>query len=325
MLDNKIVNRGRNTSIDVAKGITMLLVIWKHVCNNLPVAECFGTFNGFIGTMYMPCFFLLSGYFLKQEAFGSFVRKKIQTLLWPFIFTYLLSFVIAILVDNLMPGVMKNEVNIMNVFYSRNFTNGPIWFLSALFMAMIVVYWINRLPRESYRIVAAVVVGTLGYYWNRLFCFRLPMFFDTGLTAVLFVYAGRWIKQLTEKENKRFDYLLFGVLTFTLGFNYGMGCSMQDNSYPDNIILFVTTSTIGTLAVVLISKAIMENRILQYIGRNSLIILCFHMFVIMVAALVVKKMNLDNALALILCFVISTIVIIAIIPIVKKTLFFVFK
>lgn len=116
-----------------------------HVGNNIPKEYSVSWINGIIGCLYMPCFFILSGFFIKDEPFLVFLKKKIKALLLPLFFTYILSYIIAFGCSVAIPTLLKNDVSFWNLFLSENFTNGPIWFLSALFFALLILFCINKL------------------------------------------------------------------------------------------------------------------------------------------------------------------------------------
>src|ERR1035437_8554233 len=85
----------RNNSLDIAKGLGILLVIWGHaVC---PVKAYFYTFH-------VPLFFLLSGFvFNESYSLKATFYKKIKSLLIPFFFFLILlrlGFIIIHLIDH---------------------------------------------------------------------------------------------------------------------------------------------------------------------------------------------------------------------------------
>lgn len=303
----------------------MLMVVWMHCVNNLPKVPELDLISRFIGIMYMPCFFLISGYFLKDESYKTFLFKKIKTLVRPLFFVYILSYIFAFIISCFYPELLKNGVDFWNLFLSKIFTNGPIWFLAALFASLNVVYFIRRLPNKLVRWIIALSVCAIGFYWRHFFEWRLPLFFDTGLTAVVFVFMGSYIRKIMNKINNVWILWCLVVVCYIYTLFLGVGCSMQNNTYSDNLLEFIFSAISGSAVVLSLSKCIKKSSLLQYIGRNSLIVLCFHMFVLMGINFVIKKFVHNDFFALLICFTVTTIVTISIIPVIKKTLYFVFK
>ena len=71
----------RNTTISIAKGIAIILMVIAH-------AEAPGSLCRFIFEFHMPLFFITAGYFfslkyLNDEA--TFVKKRVKGLYWPFV------------------------------------------------------------------------------------------------------------------------------------------------------------------------------------------------------------------------------------------------
>ena len=71
----------RDTTISIAKGIAIILMVIAH-------AEAPGWLCRFIFEFHMPLFFITAGYFfslryLNDEAI--FVKKRIKGLYWPFV------------------------------------------------------------------------------------------------------------------------------------------------------------------------------------------------------------------------------------------------
>ena len=71
--------------IDLAKGICIMLVVLLHVFGDMS-----GTVIKIMNLFRMPLYFVLSGLFFKQyEGFYSFLKKKTNKLLIPFLFTFI--------------------------------------------------------------------------------------------------------------------------------------------------------------------------------------------------------------------------------------------
>ena len=143
----------RDTTISVAKGIAIILMVIAH-------AEAPGWLCKFIFEFHMPLFFITAGYFfstryLHDEA--TFVKKRIKGLYWPFVKWALFfliihnwMFDIGILNEvygNEQGGVLhpwswhQMQQNIWNIFTAMGgydaFLCGAFWFFRGLLVASI--------------------------------------------------------------------------------------------------------------------------------------------------------------------------------------------
>lgn len=143
----------RNTTISIAKGIAIILMVIAH-------AEAPGWLCKFIFEFHMPLFFITAGYFfslryLNDEA--TFVKKRIRGLYWPFwkwsVFFLVIHnwmFDIGVLNEvygNEMGGVTHPyswhaiQQNLWNITTAMGgydqFLCGAFWFFRGLFVASI--------------------------------------------------------------------------------------------------------------------------------------------------------------------------------------------
>ena len=83
----------RDTTIDVLKGIGIILVVIGHSC-------CPQLLNDFIFSFHMPLFFIASGYFFEMKNLENkkdYLKRKIRGIYFP----YLKWSVIFLLLHNL--------------------------------------------------------------------------------------------------------------------------------------------------------------------------------------------------------------------------------
>ena len=155
----------RDTTISVAKGIAIILMVIAH-------AEAPGWLCKFIFEFHMPLFFITAGYFfstryLHDEA--TFVKKRVKGLYWPFVkwalFFLILHnwmFDIGILNEvygNEQGGVLhpwswhQIQQNIWNIFTAMGgydaFLCGAFWFFRGLFVASILYLIIYKVLDSS--------------------------------------------------------------------------------------------------------------------------------------------------------------------------------
>ena len=165
------MNCSRDNSIDVAKGLCMILVVWVHCCYNVPHDTQLDFIRNYIQTMYMPCFFILSGLFAKDVPIRDFIRKKWKSLLKPLFFTYFMSIAIIWTALRNFPIHIKGELNVFSLFLSQAFPNGPIWFLAALFIALFLVLIVNKMKFVYIRMLLVIILfggGIIGMSFSLL-------------------------------------------------------------------------------------------------------------------------------------------------------------
>lgn len=166
--------------IDLAKGVCITLVIVGHTGLSITIPG--------LDAIRMPLYFILSGLFFKDYGgLGRLFKKKFNKILFPFLFFYLTAYVVFYTVEFLLPGFMTTGAKgIADVWTQRQYFNGPIWFLLALFWSNIMFCVISLLVRNMYiQGVIVIAVGCLGAYlgYNMVF---MPLMIDSAMTALPF-------------------------------------------------------------------------------------------------------------------------------------------
>lgn len=313
--------------LDITKGICMLLVIWTHIVSQFNIDnKIINITSEFIVSFYMPLFFIISGMFLKVNMdFKTFLLKKVNTILIPFIIFYVISFIVAYIVSELFKIKLNNSFswyNIFSIVKSETFSNGAIWFLSSLFFASIIYYLIAVLTKGNQIKMVCLIISfsLIGYYWSKIFKFRLPFFIDTSLTSLFFIYTGsEIIKYLSLLKEKKYLKYIVLVVSFSLTFilrNYGG--AMVSNGYSYNFLFYYLVGISGTLSVISFSSFFKKIPVINLIGVFSIIPLCTHYFLIKPLKLIIGKVVHDQIYVALIMLVIILIIMISIIPVMKK-------
>ena len=91
----------RDKSVDIAKGIGIILVVWGHTFGCCPILN-------WILLFHMALFFLLSGCFINpNDSYRVFFYKKWRTLLVPLISFYLICLSIKLILKVFLKGNYK--------------------------------------------------------------------------------------------------------------------------------------------------------------------------------------------------------------------------
>ena len=273
--------------VDLMKGICIMLVIIHHLVGKSPISPLYLTM------FRMPLYFLLSGlFFSTYGSFREFLIKKFNTLLVPFIFTWL--------VVRVHTGLHFGDWQMDVINY-----NVSIWFLMVLFQVGLVVYLITLLPREWMRLGIALALSLVGYVlWHRFTLppwwntvpglsamnhvlqqrITLPFWWDAVLSSTIFYYLGIQARRLRllEARARKWDVLflvlcllVFGILAYYFPKMFlDLRTNRINASYP--VLLIAALS--GTGIVFFLSKLIRYVPLISYYGRYSIIALCAHIF-----------------------------------------------
>lgn len=289
--------------IDLAKGICIILVVAFHISAfyhvPFPASSFFRAFR-------MPLYFFLSGFFFKTYGgFLSFIRKKTNKLLVPFVFFYLtLSVFLSIFLYREFGIVLEYAVNFdfwpaLTEFITReNFPNSPIWFLLCLFEINILFYICYTIadycPEFKLGLLLCLTfligVSGLGLSWFKM---NLPMFIDSSMTSLPFFMMGYVIKNHTSiLQQSRMDKysLLIIIVCFVLVFLLaGKGVSYKTNQFRGIAYLTIyICGFLGTMGIILTAKKLIKLPLVSYWGRYSIMILVTHRVVYQIYAPLIK-------------------------------------
>ena len=171
--------------IDLAKGFCILLVVFNHIHKTFDTQflldDCFKMFR-------MPLYFFLSGLFFKRyEGVLGFMKRKINKLLIPFVFFFLLtSFLIPSIISMLSGNNFKIEL-LWSFVSPEFFPNFPIWFLLCLFELNLMFYVVYLIAEKfgSYVVLVMTIlssaIGIFGYYLGHI-KLNLYMFADSAMS-----------------------------------------------------------------------------------------------------------------------------------------------
>lgn len=187
--------------------------------------------------------------------------------------------------------------------------NPPLWFLTCLFVTELLFYGLakNYYGKSGKLVFWLTAAGVIGYLYSVYIPFRLPWNADVALSAVVFYGAGNLFRKFTEPEKESgsgFNPEVDSVME--PGSRFREGFARAERFFPGVFILLnllylvyllefpaldkVNMNVLkyrgffsyyffafsGTFAFVYLFKKIGSSKILEYYGRNSLIVLAFH-------------------------------------------------
>jgi fucose 4-O-acetylase-like acetyltransferase len=139
--------------IDIAKGIAILLMVLGH--SSIP-----SFLSNLIWAFHMPLFFIASGWTTNWQKtdFIGFTKRKIRTLLVPFIFY---SFII------LSIYILEGWVDFNHWIYN-GWVSYALWFIPVLFLASLFSKLIYAIKKQIYFIWVCLCASRYQWYFEFL-------------------------------------------------------------------------------------------------------------------------------------------------------------
>lgn len=297
--------------IDALKGIGIMLVVFAH--HSLPVALDTYIFSFHMPLFFFISGFLFD--FGKYTGSATnFVKGRLRSLIVPYFCFALLTCLFYFLLDTrFQPGVTNIEFfeasalyGIYSILYALGplvSYNPPLWFLTCLFVTELLFYGFAKkyYGKPGKFVLLLTASGILGYLYSVYVPFRLPWNVDVALAAVVFYGAGNLFRKFTESKPGQGP-----GSSLESSSRVGEGLFRRDNFLPGLLILvnlfylgyllkFPTADKVnmnvlkyggffsfyffafsGALAFVYLFKKIGSSKVLEYYGRNSLIVLALH-------------------------------------------------
>ena len=279
LIKENIVKKNRIECIDIAKGITILLVVIGHV-SSLPIV-----INKIIYSFHMPLFFILSGYFFRKESLIQIAKRMFQTLIIPYLVVGGIMRIINITKNylNEQPFDLEDLLSLFGVCWQvgdRIVSVGAIWFLIVLFLAKI---FLQIFLNYKYGLVYILIISTISICITRYFHFILPFGIQQACVCTLFLYVGFLCKQYKLfEEVKMSDLFIYAMLFVMIPFMVKMNIGVRSNIYQFCIFSVITSSVI-TIFIILFLKSLLKFKIFKifkpfflWCGSYSLVILAIH-------------------------------------------------
>lgn len=275
--------RARNTYMDIAKGIGMLAVIVAHI--GIGKAG-----NILLYSFHLPLFFIISGYFFKMEDdIKNFLLKKSKGYLVPY-------FACAIVIACFLPIQYHTEMWYAPFFYAGfvlQMRYTTLWFLATLYVAVLLFWCIcKRCKNHTGKImVVSATLSIIFICYDEFVGQALPWNIDTAFIVLIYLALGYSMKQNDRMEqlvHVKWKWLLIiagvvvsGACTIA---NYKL-CQESYEMFRCQYGIFpltITAAITGSLSIILFSSYLQKEKILAWIGQNTMSFFAFHQSVAMV-------------------------------------------
>jgi acyltransferase len=278
----------RDTSIDIAKGIGITLVVFGH------------TYPTYLATSYVyafhvPLFFFLAGYKFNlpsyQKKLSYFIRRRVSRLMLPYLIAAICSYLLyAKLAPTLSLPLITGSAALQGILRANGNDlpfNIVLWFLPALFFAEMLFLTLTLMLKRFKLFAVIMLVSATGFILGGNNPLILGL--DIAMTMQFFLFFGylcRQAKWLEEAGQSKKIGILLGIACLT---TILMAVCSSANGRIDLMtrlyrqpLLFYIASLSGSISVLVVSLLLTFasnrhiGRILSSIGQASMDIFVSH-------------------------------------------------
>ena len=270
-----MVSGKRIEFIDLAKGVCIILVVAFHTELTAHLV--------YLKALRMPLYFILSGLFFKD--YGSFIvflEKKVNRILIPALFFFLLFIVFQLIVTRRM-----DLSEFISPVLTPQMPNLPVWFLICLFWINVIFCLISIYVKQP--VIRAAVVGVCGIagWLLSMKDIYLPLYISAALSALPFFYIGYLLRKIPLLYKNKYDrfnlplsILLLGIPSAYCLMEEAVYISFRTNLVQGNMAVIYLVSLSLVIGLLLLCKAVGWLPVVSYLGRYSIIVLGLHGIVI---------------------------------------------
>ena len=253
--------------LDILKGIGIIFVVVGHVYSNKII------FN-WIYSFHMPLFFLAAGWVYKEKSILMDIKRRIQTIVIPY-FSYGILILIywqfferrfrdadRSFIDSML-GLILGQYNYLDF-------NVHLWFLPCFFMTVVLFnIFVNIGGKRNAYVISAI----MSVFWLIVSLPELPWGGNRVFRYIIFYAIGTYG---ASKSSSTLSICKKSYIKGILAIGFIMVNFVLAYVYMTTGIMYFITALVGVEGIVLLSRFINKNNVLQYFGRISLIVLCIH-------------------------------------------------
>lgn len=333
MEGTQIKENQRLDYIDDLKGFGIILVVIGHHLVNVEEVLVW------IYSFHMPLFFIIAGYLSaykndKCNDIKSFIINKTKGLMYPYVTFSLINIIwyIAFYIITPLGGQPKVDLKLVFIVTLTTLGYQALWFLPTLLISTVLFNIINKTKFSHIIHILIMIFGCVvcvliqqtnmdanAFYYFANYISRLAV-------STSFIYIGSLVGKFLIKMNNLTEWICIvvcGVIaSVTLVKNlldmtrYNLAASMLENP-----VLFYISAISNSILFLLIFKKINPKKgLLNYYGKNSLIIMATHMgFPVEIAWIIIAQiikfpvsLTISSMFVIVIEFIIMTICILLI-------------
>lgn len=301
--------------LDAIKGYGIILVMMSHVDSIMPIGQ-------YLFSLFIPLFYIASGYVMRDESFTSLIKKKTNRLLIPYlVYGIVLTTFYDIIKssNNYQGGIMFEWIGLIysrfcfypygsnnNYYFMPIEADSTLWFLTSLFLGYICYKFL--VYRYFHKYVNYIIFLTY-LFLTAIFSYLsilLPWSLDVCFLVAIFMLIGNTLKRSKffneSYKNKRLLFFTLVVCYILLVYINGFSnLSVREyGSYGyTNIISILLFIISGILYFIVVSWIFMNLkewilRLFSFFGRQSLRLMCIQLPVLFYLRKIIRILDINN-------------------------------
>lgn len=288
----------RDTYIDIAKGIAMLMIVRIHTESAYEMHIPYPI-------IAVPFFFFVSGFFDKGDRpWGGWLKKNAYSLLVPAIIWSLITWIFVTGLSVVKSGNLY-DISLPVI------GGGVTWFLIALFVAKILVGIIERVVPVGLKYRQWFMYGGVVTICWTLAGINLPLMIDEGLTALPFYLLGKILYPRIKQLCGNTGLVVAGlIIAFMMLWPPFPAAIISFNSLNDEVRLYPLFCFVIICAFLPLLRLCMliKNNWLSDFGQHTLGVLVIHPLVLHASSVVLNRVLVKGSVAWLMCFAVAYVV-----------------
>lgn len=270
------LEKQRITYLDSLKGFIILLVIIGHIypsTNSIKI---------WLYSFHMPIFFIISGLLFNYDTtkdIPSFVNKKIKSILIPYVMFSITTISLNLLISHALTGEIKSQI------YS--FITGlgiyTLWFLPALFISEFIFKILHsKIKNKQFLISITIILFLIGLLGKNIYLNTSLKVLYRSFIGLGFFSFGYFIFDHINKVDFSFLTIIASIIVNFIISYFNTIVDLWSLNF-NNLFLYCFCSLLGSLSIIFLFKNytnILTNKLLIFLGRNSLIVMATHQLII---------------------------------------------
>jgi len=330
----KILQRNRQPWVDYARGICIILVVYRHVFEGLDNVGAGASsysylkyLNIFFFSFRMPLFFIVSGIFLggslARKGIGEYISGRFHTIFYPLLVWGSIQVTLQLIFAGYV-NADRTGMDYINLLINPRRIE-QFWYLNALFFVSVLYAFIKTYAKYKpfEQLLLGIFFFTVSWYCHASHIqigFLEDIFFFYIFFAVGDFIAGFFLNEKNEKFMSSYRTLLVLLPVFIVIQHYFTMLNLlhKDDYYVQyqQPVIYTVAALIGGAFILNISFLFQKLNILRFLrvlGYHSLYIYAMHLIITAATRIIMIRIFHVQNIPLLMTICISTGVILPVI------------